>query len=63
LGGKQDVANSRLSAIASKDFSPSVAVTVNASTSVSVSEVVRAASSLNFATSLSSQTRHGFTST
>ncbi len=55
-------ANSRLSTIASKDFSPNVNVTVNASTSVSISDIQRAASTLNVATSLSSQTRSGFSS-
>jgi hypothetical protein len=56
------VSNSRLSTIASKDFSPNVNVTVNASTSVSISDIQRAASTLNVATSLSSQTRSGFSS-
>ncbi len=55
------VSNSRLSTIAAKDFSPNVNVSVNASTSVSISEVARSATTLSTATSLSSQTRHGFT--
>jgi len=55
------VSNARLANIAAKDFSPNVNVSVNASTSVSISEVARSATTLSTATSLSSQTRHGFT--
>lgn len=50
-------ANSKLSAIQAKDFSPNIGVTVNASTSVSVSDVIRGVTHASFA----SQVRHGFT--
>jgi hypothetical protein len=51
------VSNNRLAAIQAKDFSPNIGVTVNASTSVSVSDVIRSVTHASFA----SQVRHGFT--
>lgn len=52
--------NAQLGIIAKKDFSPNVNVTVPVTTNVSISDIVRQASTYNVATSYASQTRRGF---